>query len=250
MKRLFITGICRGIGRAIAEQLYQQGYEIYGIHSPDCDLADDLKDHKSYHIYSCDLGDYEQIDVVLKEIKGIKFDTIVQNAGIFKEEDISSFDPVEMERTFRINTLAPIYLIGRLSPMIKSGGSVVMISSTDAQVGGYASLSYAASKAAIDSAVKTLAVQLGPNGIRVNAVAPGWVDTDMGSESGGVSNEAIDKTPLGRNSKPQEIASVVSFLISDLASFVTGITMNVDGGYMQVDEVLKREAGNLKLLVS
>ncbi len=248
-KKAFVTGVCKGIGRAIAENLHKQGYEIYGLHSPNCSAADDLAQSKDFRIHECDLGDYDQVDGLLAGLSGKRFDAIVQNAGIFQEEDMSTVDASKLEHTFRVNTLAPMYLIGRLSNMINDGGAVAVITSTDAQTGGYSSTTYAASKAALDSFVKSLAVQLGHRNIRVNAVAPGWVNTAMGTEASGVTAEAVAKTPLGRNAEPAEIASVVSFLLSSAASFVSGITMNVDGGYMQVDEVLKREAENTSALV-
>ncbi len=139
-----------------------------------------------------------------------------------------------------------VQLITGLFPNISDGGSVVNIASIDAYYAGYASVSYPASKAALISITKTFAALLAPKGIRVNAIAPGWINTEMGPEVSGVSVEAIAKTPLARNGLPSEVADLVNFLVSDKAGFITGQTINIDGGYSTVDEVLKKEYENLR----
>jgi len=128
---------------------------------------------------------------------------------------------------------------------INKGGTIVNISSTDGLVGSYSSVAYSASKAAINNLTKSLAIKLAAKGIRVNAVAPGWVDTG-GAMLLPASKQAVDLTPLGRMARPKEIAEAVYFLISKKASFITGTTLVVDGGYTCVDYVMKKEADSFK----
>ena len=118
-------------------------------------------------------------------------------------------------------------------------GSIVNIASTDGLTGSYSSMSYSASKAALINLTKSLAINYGKYQVRVNSISPGWINTGMSTES---SYEATKLAPLGRNGKPQEIADLVSYLISPKASFITGSNIVIDGGYSCVDYIMKKEA--------
>jgi NAD(P)-dependent dehydrogenase (short-subunit alcohol dehydrogenase family) len=117
----------------------------------------------------------------------------------------------------------------------------VNIASTDAYYAAYDDLGYAASKAGLINLTKSLAAAFAARNIRVNAIAPGWVDTQL-SENADVNEFAAFQTPLGRNATTQEIANIVEFLLSEKASFTTASVINVDGGYSSVDYVIKKES--------
>jgi NAD(P)-dependent dehydrogenase (short-subunit alcohol dehydrogenase family) len=122
---------------------------------------------------------------------------------------------------------------------MRQGGALVNIASTDGMTGTFASLSYAASKAALINLTKGLGNLYGQKGLRANAVAPGWVNTGMSTAA---SLAAKDFTPLGRNGLPEDIAHVVAFLLSTSAAYVNGATLIIDGGYTNVDSIMMREA--------
>ena len=136
---------------------------------------------------------------------------------------------------------APLLLTFGLRNNLTKNASVVTITSTDAYYAAYDDIGYAASKAGLISITKSMAAALAGKNIRVNAIAPGWVDTDM-AESANVNEFAHFQTPLGRNATTQEIANIVEFLVSPKSSFVNASVITVDGGYSSVDYVIKKEA--------
>lgn len=191
--------------------------------------------------HQADLSQREQTLKLAEELSALQIHALVNDAGIFEMDDLDDMDYSTWDKTLEVNLTAPLILSQKLSKSMAVGSSIVNIASTDGMIGAFDSTSYAASKAALMNITKTLGIFLGPKNIRVNAVAPGWVDTDMASEvPEGVSQEM---TPLGRNGKPEEIANVVEFLISDKASYINGETIVVDGGLINVDYVLKKESG-------
>jgi NAD(P)-dependent dehydrogenase (short-subunit alcohol dehydrogenase family) len=123
-----------------------------------------------------------------------------------------------------------------------AAGSIVNIASTDAYVGSFRSIAYSASKAALLSVTRSLANVLGPHGVRVNAVTPGWVDSGILTDTYG----AATLTPLGRNGSPGDIANVVAFLLSSEAAFITGASIVADGGYTGVDYFMNKEDQSLR----
>jgi NAD(P)-dependent dehydrogenase (short-subunit alcohol dehydrogenase family) len=142
----------------------------------------------------------------------------------------------------QVNLNSVLVLSLGLKDELTTSGSIINITSTDGNTGSFASMSYAASKAALSNLTKSLANNLGASGIRVNAVAPGWINTGMATEA---SYEAVTLAPLGRNGKPEEVAELVYFLSSKKASFINGAIIPIDGGYTNVDYIMKKEAGLL-----
>lgn len=240
---VLVTGASRGIGRAIAEQLSTSGWQVVGTYNTKADEAKQLAQSHGVEIRQVDLTDRTRsLDFANQIRQEFEFSALVNNAGIIEFEKFDQLSLDAWDRTFEVNLNAPLILSRALAPSMTSGGSIVNIASTDANVGSYSSIAYSASKAALLSLTRSLANVLGAQGVRVNAVTPGWVDTGMSTEE---SFEATQLTPLGRNGAPEDIANLVEYLISSKASFITGASFVIDGGYTCVDYIMKKENDSL-----
>lgn len=242
MKTILVTGGTRGIGRAITEKLLSEGHKVFVIYKESVDQANELAEKygDKIVILQANLADKEQINQVIDQLKSVQFDGIVNNAGIvhLTKWDELNFD--EWDETLAVNLTAPLKLVHELRNNLKDGSTIVNISSVDGFCAAFDTIAYAASKAALISVTKSLAAILGPRNIRVNAIAPGWVETEMTIDT--MPDESKELTPLKRNAKPEEVANVASFLLSDQSSFVSGATVTVDGGLTVVDYTLFKES--------
>ncbi len=239
-----VTGASRGIGEAIYRRFVRDGYRVVGTYNANAKRADQLADELGQERFiQVDMTQAPSVDGMIEQLRDRPLKTFVNNAGTIDFEDFTSFDMEIWRRSFAVHCDAALRLSTELQGDIMDEGSIINIASTDAYFGGFDTLSYAASKAALVSLTRSLAINLGGRGIRVNAVAPGWIDTDMGTK---MADHVVDMTPLHRLGKPEDIAGLVAFLASSDAAFITGQTIVADGGYYLVDPVMKWEEADNK----
>lgn len=240
-KNVLVTGGSRGIGKACVDLFSRAGANIAFTFQHAAEqakkLTADYSGTSKVKHYKMDLGKPSEIDEVIASIfKDFgKIDILVNNAGIWKEAAIDEMSLEQWNETMNIN-LTSTYLITKLVvPGMKKNnyGRIINIASTAGQRGEAFHSHYAASKGGMISLTKSLASELGRHNITVNCVAPGWVITDMTTDS--LDDEATYKKvlgdiPLNKIAKPEEIAGPILFLASDLASHITGEILNVNGG--------------------
>jgi NAD(P)-dependent dehydrogenase (short-subunit alcohol dehydrogenase family) len=244
-KRFVITGAGTGIGARITRRTIGKGASVIGIYNTAADEARKLEQEfpgvlKMLH---ADLAVPESIGALADSLLGEgKLDGLVNNAGAIDFRKWDEFSIDEWRKVFAVNVDAPVFLVHALRNSFTGGASIVNIASTDGMIGSFGSTAYSASKAAMLNVTKSLANLLGPGGLRVNAIAPGWINTGMSTDA---SYAAGELTPLGRNGTPDEVAGVVEFLLGDDSRFVTGASIIVDGGYVNVDTIMKQEYADL-----
>lgn len=242
MKNILVTGGTRGIGRAISDKLLADGHKVFIVYKESTEQANELAEKygDKVVILQANLADKEQVKQLIEQLKDVQLDGIVNNAGIVYLTKWDDFNFDEWDETLAVNLTAPVKLVHGLRNNLKDGATVVNIASVDGFCAAFDTVAYAASKAALISVTKSLAAILGSRNIRVNAIAPGWVETEMTADT--MPDESKELTPLKRNAKPEEVASVASFLLSDQSSFVSGTTITVDGGLTVVDYTLYKES--------
>ena len=239
-KTALVTGASRGIGRASALALASAGAQVLGHYGSaekeaDAVVAEIRKAGGRAEKLGADLGKPESPHAVAQQVRAIvgdRLDILVANAGVYKPASIEDTKLEDFERQFAINVRAPFFLVQQLLPIMGKSSNIVFVSSLAASVSVGTMPAYAATKGAIETLVKHFAVALGARGIRVNAVAPGVVDTDISSLT---KTEAGREVVMGlqtlkRIAQPDDIASVVAFLASEGARWITGDSIRVDGG--------------------
>jgi len=238
MKNILITGACRGIGQAITELAKEAGYNIYGVYNSSTENAHQMSD-SSCKFYQADLSARQKVQGLIEKLKDNKFYAIINNAGIALEEHISKLDLETWDRTMQINLTAPLQIIAGLYHSIEDGGAIVNISSIFGNnLGMNMSLSYGASKAALSNLTKSLSYQFKDKKVRVNAVAPSIVDTDMtAQDTKEMLDEVCRRSGTGRVATPKEIANIVMFLLSEKSSYINGQVLIADGGYLAWDGI-------------
>jgi len=244
-KTVLITGASRGIGASAAQLFADYGANVVINYNKNQEMADTvlkriIAKRGSARLYKADISDSGEcqamIDWTVKEFGNL--DILVNNAGIWKESAIESMTPEVLAETISCNLNGSFYCTTAAAPYMKrrKSGNIIFVSSTAGQRGEAYHSHYAASKGALISLTKSLAPELAPYNIRVNCVAPGWVDTDMShealiSEDGPRYRSLI---PLNRAAKAEEIAWPILFLASEMAGFITGEILNVNGGAVLV----------------
>jgi 3-oxoacyl-[acyl-carrier protein] reductase len=246
-KTALVTGASRGIGRATASALAEAGAHVlvhYGRSAQEARslvAAIQTKGGRANAI-SADLGAPNGAALLAEQVRSIvgdRLDVLVCNAGISKAARLADYTVEDFDNLFATNVRSPFFLVQQLLPVLGEGSNIIVISSAVARtvVGkpgleNPSILAYASTKGALETLVRNWAAILGPRGIRVNAVAPGVIDTDM---SNFTKTEAGREYTLGmqalkRIGKPEDIADVVAFLASDGARWITGASIPVDGG--------------------
>lgn len=258
MKKAVVTGVSwdTGLGFAITKQLVEDGYFVYAIYHSDESTAKDILERDfadSVKCVQCDLTDRDAIAEFIASMENIELNAIINNAGAFSgNEDIDNYDIFEWDRVFAVNVTAPLLLSTGLKKNLAPCSVIINMVSTDGQRGSFSSMSYAASKAALINLTDSSAINFGydEKKIRVTAVCPGWAKTF--DEYDPASSEMVpfisrstgsQLCPLGRFAEPEEIANVVSFLVSDKASFISGGFIPVHGGYSAVSFDMYAESG-------
>jgi 3-oxoacyl-[acyl-carrier protein] reductase len=230
-----ITGAARGIGAEIASTFRSEGAEL-ALLDIDIDRLLNTSAPLDAIALEVDLADVEStVDVVGRAIDGLGgIDILVNNAGILKMAPLLEIDPADWDFTFAVNVRAMLVTIQLAAKaMIPNGhGTIINMASMGGKVGGPNQAHYAASKAAVISLTQVAAKELGPHGITVNCICPGYVLTEMGAatRTEAMVQEWSSKSPLGRLAEPSDVANMALFLASDEASYCTGQAMNVTGG--------------------
>lgn len=239
-KTAIITGGSSGLGLATAAKLIEDGYSVV-ITGRDIDKLEKAKKQLGDNCFlrQIDAGDLEAIPFFVKEINETlgSIDVLVNNAGINLKKSMLEVTDLEFQNIINVNTTGVFSLTREVVKVMKeqeSKGNVVNISSMAAKYGLPYVIAYTASKTAIEGMTRALAVELGPLGIRVNAIAPGFIQTAMVSKALDNDKErklrVMSRTPLGRLGEPADIANAISFLVSDKAKFIHGAILSVDGG--------------------
>jgi 3-oxoacyl-[acyl-carrier protein] reductase len=239
-KTALVTGASRGIGRARALAIGKLGAQVlihYGRAKDEAEaVAHEIRAAGGRaQTIGADLAVTDGPYALAKQVRAIvgdRLDILVSNAGIARSATIEETTNADFDAPFAVNVRAPFFLLQQLLPILGEGSSVVLVSSLAARASVGTFSAYAATKGAIDTLVKHFASALGPRGIRVNAVAPGVVETDMSNftrtEAG--RDFTLGMQALKRVAQPDDVGDVVAFLASQQARWVNGDTVQVDGG--------------------
>ena len=226
-----ITGGSRGIGAAAVERFAQRGDRVYFLYEKDHEAARTVSAKTGALAICCDVADSQGVKAAFSQISDV--DILVNNAGICYYGLMSQMPESQWDRIFDVNVKGIYNCVNAAMPFFlqKHQGCVINVSSMWGRVGASCEAAYSATKGAVIALTKALAKELGPSGIRVNAVAPGVILTDMcANVSPEILMEMAQDAPVGRNGTPMDVARAMEYLAN--AEFVTGHILNVDGGYV------------------
>jgi 3-oxoacyl-[acyl-carrier protein] reductase len=241
-KVALVTGGSRGIGAAIARTLADDGADVAISYSASADKAeavvnDLLEKGVRAHAFKADQADAKAVEALVKSVveRFGRLDILVNNAGVFVTGQVHdrANNLAELDRLFAVNVGGVVAAVRAAAPLMGEGGRIISIGSVVGDATPWPGASdYSASKGAVAAYTRGWARDLGPKGITVNNVQPGPIDTDMNPAANGeFANLQNTKTALGRYGKPEEVAAAVAFLASPSAAYITGATLNVDGGF-------------------
>jgi 3-oxoacyl-[acyl-carrier protein] reductase len=238
-KTAIVTGAGRGIGRGIAIALAKEGCDLVvsDINQEDCEkVAEEIKKLgvKSLAV-KCDVSNKKEVEELFKETTKEfgKLDILVNNAGIFPFVPFKDMQEADWDKVLNVNLKSVFLCSQEAAKIMTEGGRIINISSIASFIGFEGLVHYCASKGAINSMIRALALELAPQKITVNAVAPGAIETPGASKGSTeeTKKQTIAAIPLARMGKPEDIANAVLFLASDESSYITGQTIIVDGGW-------------------
>lgn len=234
-KIAIVTGGSRGIGKACVMELISRGAKVYFTYNKSDEAADELVNATGAHKLKCSQTDSAQIDDCVNNIitSDGKIDILVNNAGITSDQFLMMMPPEEWTKVIDTNIGGAYRWSKTVSRTMMSNrsGAIVNIASVSGLLGIAGQTNYAASKGAIISFSRALAAEMGPRGIRVNTVVPGFIETDMTSKMPRqIKQQNLDRILLHRFGKAGEVAKTVAFLLSEDASYIIGQTIVVDGG--------------------
>ncbi|MDF5755370.1 SDR family NAD(P)-dependent oxidoreductase [Spongiactinospora sp. TRM90649] len=234
-KRTLVTGGTRGIGRAVALALAGAGADVVACYRQESDAVEALRHDlrltgRDHHLVKADVSDPAQVAHLVGECRARLggLDVVVCNAGTISHVPFAELSVDEWRRILDTNLTGAFSVVSESLPLLPEGASVVLVGSKVATVGLPMRAHYTAAKAGLIGLSRTLCKELGPKGVRVNVVQPGVIQTiDIPAARADHYKSIIS---LGRLGRPEEVANVVAFLASDLASYITGATIDVDGG--------------------
>ena len=222
MKKVLITGSSGSIGSAISKLFYENNWEVYGTYR----LNEKHSDESAMKYFHLDLSDKTSIKKLVEKIDNI--DAVVNNAGINIPNDFDKISLEDWDKIFSVNTRGLFYLTQSIGPKINKNGSIVNIASFSGQVGGPRTTHYAASKAAVISLTQNMARFFCKDGIRVNCVSPGVIESELAKAAKNL--PILNDILLGRLGLPSEVAHLVKFLCDENSKYITAQTININGG--------------------
>ena len=235
MKTMIVTGGARGIGAGLVQHFSAQGWRVLFCWQYSREAAERLAAETGAVSFRCDVRQEDEVRAMFQEARSRlgHIDALICNAGAAWSGLIEEMPLAEYRRLADTNLQGAFLCAREALPFLRERqGDIVFISSMWGTVGASCETVYAATKAALQCMARSLAKEVGPSGVRVNCVAPGAVDTDMMACYSAADKQALaDETPLGRLCSVQDVAAAADFLLSDQASFITGQTLTVDGGF-------------------
>jgi NAD(P)-dependent dehydrogenase (short-subunit alcohol dehydrogenase family) len=226
VKRVLVLGAASGIGHACAEALAAAGWHVLGGDMQEIPAGGPVQESVVF-----DIRDLEAVEAGMAQLG--PFDALVNAAGLARVAPLTEITPKGLDLLIDVNLKGAFNVLKAAVPHLPEGGSIVIISSVDSELPVSGLAHYCASKAGVDALSRSAALELGPRGIRCNVVAPGVVRTPLMApylDRPEVSHAFTSRTPLGRLAAPDDIADVVTFLVSPAARWITGARIPVDGG--------------------
>jgi 3-oxoacyl-[acyl-carrier protein] reductase len=240
-KVALVTGSSRGIGAGIIRSLHECGAQciVNYVNDPQgrnkADAEEVAAGLGGAAILECDVGNDEQVAAMMQRVQSDfgGLDILINNAGILRDRTLAKMTNEEWDSVIRVNLTGTFYCLHRAAPILRPGGRIVNLSSVSGWLGFFGQANYAASKAGIMALTRTAARELARQQVTVNAVAPGFIDTDMtrGTMPEEVTRKFMEQVPIGRIGKVEDVVNAVLFFCSPNSGYVTGQVLHVNGGF-------------------